>query len=137
MEEAERLAASETETAGTAKISENTLPIVHKWFSADDERQKMVQYAYKLWWIDFVKMIECENGNWSTKAIGDGWKAYGLCQINTNYHRLPEWYKESWQVQVEYCYSKWSTWTKFYWPSRKVKGQTCANYVTNRFIINK
>lgn len=109
--------------------------ITHKWFSEDDEKQQMVQYAYKLWWIDFVKMIECENWNRNPNAIGDSGKAFWLCQINTNYHRLPEWYKENWKVQVEECYRKRSTWTRFYWPSRKVKGTSCANYVSDRFIL--
>ena len=115
---------------------ENTVPIVHKWFSSDDERQKMVQYAYKLGWIDFVTMMECENWNWNIKAIGDGGHAFGLCQMNTRYHKLPEGYRDTWQVQVEYCYEKRSTGTKFYWPTRKIKGQTCKNYVLDRFIIN-
>lgn len=129
-------AESETETAGTAEVIENTVPIVHKWFQSDDERQKMVQYAYKLGGIDFVTMIECENWNWNISAIGDSGKAFGLCQMNTNYHKLPEWYKNVWQVQVEYCYEKWSTGTKFYWPTRKIKWQTCKNYVLDRFQIN-
>lgn len=115
---------------------ENTVPIVHKWFEADDIRQKYVQYAYKLGGMDFVKMIECENGNWRLDAIGDGGHAFGLCQINTNYHKLPDGYKDTWQVQVEYCYNKWSTWTRFYWPSRKINGQRCSTYVESRFIIN-
>lgn len=136
LERVERKASSETETAWTAEVIENTVPIVHKWFQSDDIRQKMVQYAYKLWGIDFVTMMECENWNWNIKAVWDGGHAFWLCQMNTNYHRLPEWYKDVWQVQVEYCYQKWSTWTKFYWPTRKIKGQTCRNYVLDRFIIN-
>ena len=32
--------------------------IIHKWFAEDDEKQKYVQYAYDLWGIDFVKLIE-------------------------------------------------------------------------------
>ena len=41
-----RKAASETETAGTAEVLENKeVPIVHKWFSTEDIRQKYVQYA--------------------------------------------------------------------------------------------
>lgn len=129
-------AESETETAWTAEVIENTVPIVHKWFGADDLRQKMVQYAYKLGWIDFVTMMECENWNWDIKAIWDWGHAFWLCQMNTNYHRLPEWYREVWQVQVEYCYEKRSTGTKFYWPSRKIKWQRCSNYVLDRFQIN-
>lgn len=115
---------------------ENTVPIVHKWFQSDDPRQKMVQYAYKLGWIDFVTMMECENWNWSLSARWDGWKAYWLCQINTRYHKLPEWYLDTWQVQVEYCYEKWSTHTVFYWPNRRIKWVKCSEYVKDRFIIN-
>lgn len=130
-------AESETETAGTAPVLENKgVPIVHKWFSTEDIRQKYVQYAYKLWGIDFVTMMECENGNWNIKAVWDGGHAFWLCQMNTNYHKLPEWYKDTWQVQVEYCYQKWSTGTKFYWPTRIIKKQKCKDYVLDRFIIN-
>lgn len=136
MEEAERLAASETETAGTAKVIENTVSIVHKWFHSDDERQEMINYAYELWGIDFVTMIECENWNWSLTAKGDGWHAHWLCQINDRWHTVPEWYTGDWKIAIDYCYEKWSTGTKFYWPSRRVKWKKCANYVLDRFIIN-
>ena len=111
--------------------------ITHKWFDEEDIRQDYVEYAYKLWGIDFVKMIECENGNWNLKAVWDSWKAFWLCQMNTNYHKLPDGYRDTWQVQVEYCYQKWSTGTKFYWPTRKIKGKTCSEYVNDRFIINQ
>lgn len=120
MDEAERIA---------------TQTIIHKWFNENDEKQKYIQYAYELGWLDFVKTIECENGNWNLWAVGDWGKAFGLCQININYHKLPEDYKTDWKVQVEYCYEKWEWGTKFYWPSRIIKGQKCANYVSNRFII--
>ena len=73
-----------------------------------------MQYAYKLGGMDFVTMLECENGSRNIKAVGDGGHAFGLCQMNTNYHRLPEGYRDVWQVQIEYCYEKWSTGTKFY-----------------------
>lgn len=128
-------AESETETAWTSEVIENTIPIVHKWFDTSDIRQKYVQYAYKLWGIDFVTMLECENGNWDIKAVWDSWKAYWLCQMNTNYHKLPEWYKDTWQIQIEYCYQKWSTWTRFYWPTRIIKWHRCSNYVLDRFIL--
>lgn len=137
MEEADRMASSETETAGTSKVIENTVPIVHKWFQSDDVRQNMVQYAYKLGGMDFVTMIECENWNWSLTARGDSWHAHGLCQMSDLYHRdIPADYKTNWVVAVEYCYQKFSTGTKFYWPSRKIKWKKCANYVLDRFIIN-
>ena len=70
-----------------------TWTLVHKWFARDDIKQKYVQYAYKLWGMDFVKLIECENGNRNINAIWDSWKAFWLCQINTRYHKLPNEYK--------------------------------------------
>lgn len=109
--------------------------LVHKWFARDDLRQKMVAYAYKLGGLDFVKVIECENGNRNIKAVGDSWKAFWLCQMNTRYHRLPEWFKENRVLQVEYCYKKWRQGTKFYWPSRIVKWVRCSSYVADRFIL--
>jgi hypothetical protein len=110
--------------------------LLHVWFATDDYKQTLVQYAYKLWGMDFVYMIECENGNWDINAIWDSWHAFGLCQMNDRYHKnIPEDYKTNWIVQVEYCYEKRKWWTKFYWPSRWVKGQRCYNYVKNRFSI--
>ena len=109
--------------------------LIHKWFKRDDPKQKMVAYAYKLWWMDFVKLIECENGNRNIKAVWDSGKAFWLCQMNTNYHKLPTEYKTNWVVQVEYCYKKRKSWTKFYWPSRIVKWVKCSTYVKDRFIL--
>ena len=54
-------------------------------------------------------------------------------EMYTNYHKLPEDYYTTWQVQVELCYQKWKEWTKFYWPSRIVKGKRCSEYVKDRF----
>lgn len=112
-----------------------TWTLIHKWFKEDDEKQKMVAYAYKLWWMDFVKLIECENWNRNIHAIGDWWYAFWLCQINVNYHKLPEWFKENRQTQVEYCYDKFLQGTKFYGPSRLIKWVKCSKYVENRFIL--
>ena len=110
--------------------------IVHKWFSSGDLRQKYVQYAYKLGGMDFVTMMECENGNWSIWSRWDRWHAWGLCQMNDRYHYVSDSYKTTWQVQVEYCYKKWSSGTKFYWPGRIIKGQRCSSYVLDRFVVN-
>ena len=114
----------------------STQHIYHSWFSSDDQRQLVIQKAYDLGWIDFVLMLECENGNWDINAVGDRGHAFGLCQLNNRWHEVTYEYKNSWEVQIETCYQKWSTWTKFYWPTRKVHGQICKDYVRNRFIIN-
>ena len=112
-------------------------PIIqHNGYAPDDERQKMVKYAYKLWWIYFVLMLECESW-FNPYAVWDSWRSYGLCQINTRWHKLPDEYKTSWQTQVEYCYQKRKWWTKFHWPQRRIHWVKCSTYVKNRFIISK
>ena len=138
MEEADRKASSETETAGTAKVTENTVSIVHKWFQSDDERQKMVQYAYSLWWLDFVKLIECENGNRNPNAKSNT-NDYWICQLNYAYNKKfinSEDYKDVYK-QLDYCYNKYTyNPNLWYWPNRKIKGKLCKDYVTDRFILN-
>jgi len=111
--------------------------IIHEWFSWYDEKQKIVQYAYDIWWMDLVKLIECENWNWSPRAVWDNWKAYGLCQINTNYHKLDEWFFDDWKVQVEQCKRLREWWTKFYWPDRIIKGVKCSKYIESRFTFTE
>lgn len=114
----------------------STQKIYHSWFSSWDNRQLMVQKAYDLWGLDFVTMIECENGNWDINARWDSSKSVWLCQMNTRWHKLPQEYYDSWEYQVEYCYQKWGTHTVFYGPSRRMKnGQRCGDYVKDRFII--
>jgi len=113
---------------------ESTQEIEHVWYSSDDYRQAIVQRAYELWWMDFVTMIECESW-FNPNARWDSWRAYGLCQINTRWHKLPNGYKTDWRIQVEECYRlrKWHT--AFYGPARKINGQLCKDYVLDRFII--
>lgn len=113
----------------------STETIHHSGFSSGDRRQLAVQKAYDLWWIEFVTMIECENWNRSPEARWDHGHAFGLCQMNDRYHKIPEEYFNSREFQLEYCYEKWSGGTRFYWPDRKVKGMKCEDYVLNRFII--
>lgn len=114
----------------------STETIHHSGFSSEDQRQAIIQYAYDLGGLDFVLMLECENGNRSLEARWDRWHAYGLCQMNDRYHKIPSEYFTDWKFQVDYCYQKWSTWTPFYWPDRKVHWMKCKDYVRDRFIIN-
>ena len=108
--------------------------IEHKWYSLDNERQLMVQKAYELGWLDFVLMIECESW-FNPKAKWDSGKSYGLCQINSRWHKIPKEYYDNWEYQIDYCYQKRKGWTKFYGPKRKINGQLCKDYVLDRFII--
>ena len=52
-------AMNEAENRATKKIT-------HKWFATWDGRQQMVQYAYEIWGMDLVTLIEWE---WYMVAI--------------------------------------------------------------------
>ena len=110
--------------------------IQHLGFSPTDYRQEIVQEAYQLGGLDFVSLIECENGQWLTWAVGDWGKAYGLCQLNTRRHKeplAPEW--KDWGKQLSICYSKRKWGTKFYWPSRLIWGKRCSEVAKKRFYF--
>lgn len=115
----------------------STEQIEHLWFSSDDTRQLMVQRAYELGWMDFVAMIECENGNRDINAVSST-NDYWLCQLNYKYNK--EFIKSDefhdWDKQLEYCYNKWKVNPKlWYWPSRIIKWKKCKDYVLDRFIV--
>lgn len=111
--------------------------ITHNWYATDSVIQDYVNYAYEIWGIDFVKLIECENGTWDPNKISkthDHW----LCQLNYKYNKnfinssdFSNPYK-----QLDYCYEKYKVNPKLrYWPSRKIKGKKCSDYVDDRFDI--
>jgi len=112
-----------------------TKKITHKWFSSWDIKQQYVNYAYKLWGMDLVLLMECENGTWNIDTRWDNGNAYWLCQMNKIYNYIPEWYYDTRQIQVEYCAEKMRNWTPFYGPSRKIKWVKCYQYVKDRFYI--
>ena len=112
----------------------STSSIQHLWYSLDDTRQLMVQRAYDLWWMDFVIMIECESW-FNPNARWDSGRAYWLCQMNSRWHNVSDEYKNSWEVQIDTCYQKWKGWTKFRWPTRRINGQLCKDYVLDRFVV--
>lgn len=109
--------------------------IVHKGFDYNDPRQDMVWYAYKLWWIEFVALIECEDWNRDIKKKWDHGYALGLCQLNKRWHKRTEDYINKRQSQVEVCYWKWIHHTKFNGPYRKINWMYCKDYVLDRFVI--
>lgn len=113
----------------------STEQITHTGFSSDDQRQAIIQKAYNMGGLEFVLMLECENGNWSINARWDHGHAYWLCQINDRYHKIPSQYFTDWEFQLDYCYQKWSSGTPFYGPTRKIKWQKCKDYVLDRFVI--
>jgi hypothetical protein len=111
--------------------------ITHKWYATDSVIQDYVNYAYDIWGIDFVKMIECENGRWDPNRVSethDHW----LCQLHYSYNKKfinsPE-FKDPYK-QLDYCYEKYKTNPDlWYWPDRKINGKKCADYVDDRFEI--
>ena len=111
--------------------------ITHKWYATDSVIQDYVNYAYEIWGIDFVKMIECENGRWDPNRVSethDHW----LCQLHYSYNKKfinsPE-FKDPYK-QLDYCYEKYKTNPDLrYWPDRKIHGEKCSDYVDDRFDI--
>ena len=111
--------------------------ITHNWYATDSVIQDYVNYAYDIWGIDFVKMIECENGRWDPKRVSethDHW----LCQLHYSYNKKfidsPD-FKDPYK-QLDYCYEKYKTNPELrYWPDRKIHGEKCSDYVDDRFDI--
>lgn len=86
--------------------------------------------------MEFVAMLECENWTFQLDRVWDSWHAFGICQMNDRFHKdIPSDYLTNWQRQVEYCYEKWKWGTKFYWPSRLIKGKKCSEYVKTRYTF--
>ena len=126
----------EVQLEAQAEVSPSTGRIMHSGFSTDDPRQRMVAEAYDLWGLEFVSLIECENGSRDPTARGDWGKAYGLCQLNTRRHKeplAPE--RKDWRNQLSICYSKRKAGTKFYWPQRRIWGGRCWEVVRKRFYF--
>ena len=110
--------------------------VLHSGFLPSDPRQEIVVEAYRLWGLDFISMIECENGSRDPTARGDWGKAYGLCQLNTRRHKeplAPEWKDRTYQLSI--CYQKRRAGTKFYGPQRKIRGKSCSEVAKKRFYF--
>lgn len=110
--------------------------IWHSGFLSGDYRQEIVQEAYQLGGMDFVSLIECENGNRDPKATWDYGRSRGLCQLNTRWHKeplSPSW--NDWRNQISVCFERWKSGTKFYWPSRLIWGKRCWEVVKERFYF--
>jgi len=111
-------------------IDNSTFPtqaVKHKEWDILDVRQDYINYAYRMWWKDFLLTILAENGTmWidrkSNAVWANGYSDYGLCQINVWYHpeilwttrRFKEWFYNPYK-QLDYCWELYSWWTRFYW----------------------
>ena len=111
--------------------------IRHNGYASESVVQDYVQYAYDKWWLDFVKLIECENGRRDPYRVSKT-HDHGICQLHYKYNKqfiesddFQDVYK-----QIDYCYEKYKINPKlWYWPNRKIKWQKCTDYVSNRFSI--
>lgn len=121
-----------------------TKKITHKWFAEDSIVQQYVQYAYEIWWIDLVTLIDCENGSWNPvrqSEVVKNWKrerSFGFCQTSQVYH--PEivnnpLFRNDWKWQLDKCNELMKWWTAFYGRDRKIKWVKCSKYVLDRFVI--
>lgn len=122
--------------SGQTLIIEHQPKIQHLGFAPDDYRQEIVTKWYELGGLDFLALLECENGLRDPKRVGDGGDAHWLCQLNTRRHKeplSPEWNDRAYQLSI--CYSKRKAGTKFYWPQRLIWGKKCSEVVKERFYI--
>lgn len=126
----------EIQIEAQAEISPSTGRIMHSGFSPDDPRQRMVAETYDLWGLEFVSLIECENGLWNPKAVWDGGKSFWLCQLNIRRHWEPlEEERNDRTYQLSVCYQKRKWGTKFYGPQRLIWGKSCSEVAKKRFYF--
>ena len=124
------------EIQAQAEVSQPAGKIMHSGFSPDDPRQRIVAEAYDLWGLDFVSLIECENGLWNPKAVWDGEMSFWLCQLNIRRHGEPlEEERNKREYQLSICHSKRKWGTKFYGPQRKIRGKSCSEVAKKRFYF--
>lgn len=115
---------------------ENYKEIYHSGFTRDDPRQRMVWEAYDLGGLEFVSLIECENGLRNPKAVWDGGMSFWLCQLNIRRHGEPlEEERNDRPYQLSVCFEKWKSGTKFYGPQRMIWGKKCSEVVKERFYF--
>lgn len=115
----------------------STPAIQHLWFDSSDRRQAIVQYAYQVWGLDFVVMIECENWQRNKDAVSRT-KDYWICQLNYRYNSefINSDKFNNVYSQLDYCYEKRKINPKlWYWPDRLIKWVKCSKYVLDRFIV--
>ena len=118
--------------------------ITHKWYAENSPIQSYVQYAYEIWWMDLVTLIECENWTWQPhrqSSVIKSWKrekSFWFCQISQVYH--PEivntdTFRNDRKWQLDKCNELMKWWTAFYGRDRKIKWVKCSKYVLNRFVV--
>ena len=123
-----------------------TTKITHKWFASDSPVQLFVQYAYEIWGMDLVLLIECENGNWNMyqqSTVVKDWKredSRWLCQVHRPDHEEivnNPLFRSDYKWQLDRCKELMDWWTLFFGRDRKIKWMKCSDYVKPRFILEQ
>lgn len=113
--------------------------MTHSWFPSNSIIQDYVDYAYKIGWLDFLILIECENWRWTPDRKWDwGWSLW-FCQLHWAWHkeRYENDFTTNREKQLDICLAKYKGWTVFYWPDRILKEtkKECKYSVGNKFIL--
>lgn len=132
------------------QAEEKPKKIRHLWFAEDSPVQQYVQYAYEIWWLDLVTILDCEN--WyrdmyrQSTIVNKYWQreeSYWFCQI----HRPSQpdivdnpLFWSDWRWQLDRCKEirdrELNDWrTRFYAEKRKINWVLCPKYVESRFIL--
>lgn len=144
IEEKHEVVSSTKKETEEKKSEVEQLTIKKKEYEENDLRNEMIQYAYNIGWLDLVLMMECENSTrnmYRQSEVVKNWRrepSYWLCMIDRDFH--PEIiddprFRSDRKRQIETCNRLYTWGTKFYWPSRIVKGQRCSEYVKQRFTL--
>ena len=114
-------------------------PIEQKMYKTyredNDPRQDYINYAYQIWGMEHVILLECEREGWDPQIEWDWWDAAWLCQMNSRFHTIPAEYYSDPFFQIQYCFDKRQWWTKFYWPERDMSWEPCYLAVQKHFIL--
>lgn len=105
--------------------------ITHKLWEKGDWRLEYVSYAFEKWWLNFVALLEAENGLWTidrqSNCVDDNWirePSFWFCQIHKWYHpeivNDPKFFTD-WKWQIDRCHELYVGWTPFYWKSNIAK----------------
>lgn len=73
--------------------------------------------------MDFMLTIDQESA-WDTTKSGDGWDAYGLCQLNRQWHqdKIDKYKSFSVRGQVDYCRQLYVQWQKDWVLAKQLHG---------------
>lgn len=131
----------------------NAQTITHKGYANDSVVQEYVRYAYDIsdWDLDFVAMLDAENGKRDPKRQSQvpdkkRWMSAngredsrGFCQLHRRRHKNivddPKFFTD-WKRQMEQCHKKYKWGTRFYWYDvrHKTKGRFVI-WQSNEWVV--